>query len=105
MLTFPIASLGATVKATLDAKNFITQVDATMGGTAVTMNYSDYGDWNGDDYLSDVMFPRHIVQKVGGVTVLDLTVSKTNTYNPYVVMPVPDNIEKAQAAQQSAAAR
>jgi hypothetical protein len=106
VLTFPIASLGATMKATLDAKNFITQVEAKMGSAAVaavTVNYSDYGDWNGDDYLSDVMFPRHIVQKVGGVTVLDLTVSKTNSYNPYVVMPVPDNIEKA--APQSAVAR
>jgi hypothetical protein len=103
VLTFPMASLGATVKATLDAKNFITQVDAKMGPAAVTMTYSDYGDWNGDDYLSDVMFPRHIVEKVGGVTVLDLTVSKTNSYNPYVVMPVPDNIEKAQASKSAAA--
>jgi hypothetical protein len=104
-LTYPIASLGATLKATIDAKNFITQVDAKMGTTAVTMNYSNYGDWNGADYLSDVMFPKHIVEKVGGVTVLDLTVSKTNTYNPYVIVPVPDNIEKAQATQQSAVAR
>jgi hypothetical protein len=105
VLTFPIASLGATVKATLDAKSYITQVDATMAGASVTMNYSDYGDWNGDDYRSDVMFPKHIVRKVGGVTMLDLTLSKTNSYNPYVVVPVPDNIEKAQAGQQSAAAR
>ncbi len=105
MLTFPIASLGATVKATLDAKSLITNVEARMGTTVINTSYSEYGDWNGDDYLSDVMFPRHIVEKVGGVTVLDLTVSKTNTYNPYVVMPVPDNVEKAQTGSQSAAAR
>jgi hypothetical protein len=97
VLTFPIPSVGATAtaKATLDAKSFITRVEARMGTTVIETTYSDYGDWNGDDYLSDVMFPRHIVQKQGGVTTLDLTVTKTNSYNPYVVMPVPDNIEKA----------
>ena len=90
--TFPIASIGATVKATLDDKSFIRDVEARMGTTVVTATYSDYGDWNGADYLSDVMFPRHIVQKRDGATVLDLTISKTNTYNPYVVMPVPENV-------------
>jgi hypothetical protein len=63
-----------------------------MGTTVVTAAYSDYGDYNGADYLSDVMFPKHIVQKIGGVTTLDITLTKTNTYNPYVVMPVPDSI-------------
>jgi hypothetical protein len=52
----------------------------------------DYGDWNGRDYFSDVMFPRRIVQRRGGVTLMDLTVTKTNTYNPYVVMPVPQSV-------------
>lgn len=94
-LTFPIASIGATLKATIDEKNFIREVEARMGTSVITTTYSDYGDWNGADYLSDVMFPRHIVQKRDGATVLDVTVSKTNTYNPYVVMPVPENVEKA----------
>jgi hypothetical protein len=106
-LTFPIASLGATVKATLDDKSFIRDVEARMGTTVVTTTYSDYGDWNGADYLSDVMFPRHIVQKRDGATVLDLTISKTNTYNPYVVMPVPENVgaQTANGAAQTAGGR
>jgi hypothetical protein len=29
------------------------------------------------------------------VTLLDLTVQRTNTYNPYVVMPVPANVKNA----------
>jgi hypothetical protein len=95
-LTFPVASINATITATIDAKNFITQVEGRMGNTVVNTTYSEYGDYNGSDYLSDVLFPKHIVQKVGGVTTLDLTLSKTNTYNPYVVMPVPDNIAKGQ---------
>jgi hypothetical protein len=27
------------------------------------------------------------------MTITDLTVTKTNTYNPYVIMPVPDNVK------------
>ena len=103
VLTFPVASVGATIKATLDAKNMITDVEGRMGNVVINTAYADYGDWNGDDYLSDVMFPRHIVQKQGGVTVLDLTVTKTNTYNPYVVMPVPQNIQQAEENTQPSA--
>src|SRR4051812_42456217 len=83
-LSFPVASINATITATIDAKNLITQVEGRMGNTVVTTAYSDYGDYNGSDYLSDVQFPKHIVQKTGGATTLDITLSKTNTYNPYV---------------------
>ncbi len=55
----------------------------------------DYAELNEPDYRSEVMFPRHIVHKRGGVTLLDLTVERTNTYNPYVVMPVPANVKSA----------
>jgi hypothetical protein len=42
-----------------------------------------------------VQFPQRIVQKRDGVTILDLTVTRTNTYNPYVVVPVPTEINAA----------
>jgi hypothetical protein len=51
------------------------------------------------------MTPRHIVQKQGGVTVLDLTITKTNTYNPYVVVPVPGNVEGAATSRPPAVPR
>ena len=96
VLTFPLpAGLTGTEKVTLNAKHFIDRVEVRMGTTVLENAYADYGDWNGDDYLSDVLFPKHIVQKQGPVTVLDLTITKTNTYNPYVIMPVPENVEKA----------
>jgi hypothetical protein len=41
--------------------------------------------------------PRHIVQKQGGRIVLDLTLVRTDTNNPYVVMPVPSSVDKAVA--------
>jgi hypothetical protein len=64
-----------------------------MGGVTTVTTYHEYGDWNGADYLSDVMFPKTIVQKRGNTTITDLTITKTNTYNPYVIMLVPAGIK------------
>jgi len=55
--------------------------------------YSDYKDLG--EIQSDVLFPSHIVQKQGGAAVLDLTITKTDAINPYVVFPVPESVEKA----------
>jgi len=93
VVTYPIASLKADVKLTLNKDNRIEQVESRMGGVTTVTTYEEYGDWNGADYLSDVMFPKHIVQKRGTMTITDLTITKTNTYNPYVIMPVPDNVK------------
>ena len=70
-------------------------VETRVGAVTTVTTYSEFGDWNGSDYLSDVMFPKRIVQKRGADTVMDLTVTKTNTYNPYVIMPVPASIKAA----------
>ena len=95
VVTYPLASLKADVKLTLNKDNRIEQVESRMGGVTTVTTYEEYGDWNGADYLSDVMFPKHIVQKRGNMTITDLTVTKTNTYNPYVIMPVPDSVKGA----------
>ena len=95
VLSFPVADVpGATIRATYSQDTYLLErVEARLGATALDISYTDYGDWNGDDYLSDVQFPKRIVQKRGNATVLDLTVTKTKTYNPYVVMPVPPAIK------------
>jgi len=96
VLSFPLpAPLTGTMRVFLNAKNFIDKVEARMGNTVYENTYSEYGDYNGDDYLSDVLFPRRITQKQGTATLLNLTLTKTNTYNPYVIMPVPENVDKA----------
>jgi hypothetical protein len=64
----------------------------TLGGVVSDTTYAEYGEWNWDDYRSDVMLPRRMVQRRADGTVLDLTIRETNTYNPYVVMPVPDAV-------------
>jgi len=70
----------------------ITRLETQFDGAMVEVNYSDYQDWNEADYKSDVLLPGRIVQTRAGTTTLDLTLTQSNTYNPYVVMPVPENI-------------
>jgi hypothetical protein len=93
VVTYPIASLKADVKLTLNKDSRIEQIESRMGGVTTVTTYEEYGDWNGADYLSDVMFPKHIVQKRGATTIADLTITKTNTYNPYVIMPIPESVK------------
>jgi hypothetical protein len=38
------------------------------------------------------MLPRRVTRKQGDTT-WDLMMVNTNTYNPYVVMPVPDTVK------------
>lgn len=78
----PMASLVGT---------YITRVETT-GAVVSDTTYAEYGDWNWDDYKADIFLPRRIVRKQGDTT-LELMTVNTNTYNPYVVMPVPDNVK------------
>lgn len=95
-LTFPVAGVnGATLTATLNARHLVERVVTRLGEVVTETTYADYGDWNEKNYKADILFPRRIVRKRGSVNLLDLTVTKTNTYNPYVIMPVPDNVEKS----------
>ena len=63
----------------------------TEGAVVSDTTYAEYGDQNWDDYRADIMLPKRIVRTQGDTT-LTLTTINTNTYNPYVVMPVPENI-------------
>lgn len=110
VLTFPLPAplANATMSVTLNNQeitmatgqkrrinNLVERVEARIGGTETVTTYGDYGDWNEKDYKADVLLPKRIIQKQGDGTLLDLTVSVTNTYNPYVIMPVPEKVERA----------
>src|SRR6202140_740820 len=99
VLTFPLS--GATAKVTLNGKNQVERVETradnpVLGDVITATTYSDYKDLG--EITSDVLFPSHIVQTQGGFPVLDLTITRTDPNNPYVVFPVPDNVEKAPRA-------
>jgi hypothetical protein len=87
VITFPL--MDVTVKATLNAKNQLVRVETPLFEIA----YSDYKDLG--EITSDVLFPTHIVQKQSGTTVLDLTITKVDANNPYVVFPVPEAVERS----------
>src|SRR5207244_11412901 len=89
-LTFP--SNGATITATLNKYMEPVKAQAKLGTTVLDVTYDQYGDWN-DDAKADVYLPKHIVQTQNGMTVLDLTITHSNTYNPYVIMPIPANVK------------
>jgi hypothetical protein len=109
MLTFPLPAPAddVTVTATLQRdpslvkghatalKNlvgtYIVRVQ-TSGAVVTDTTYAEYGDWNWDDYKADIMLPHRITRKQGDTT-LELMTVNTNTYNPYVIMPVPENVK------------
>ena len=97
VLTYAVPEVtGAEVTATLNDRHLIDRVQAKIGSTTTETSFSNYADWNAKDYKADIWFPGRIVQKRDGVTILDLTVTKTNTYNPYVVVPVPPSVSTSQ---------
>jgi hypothetical protein len=65
-----------------------------LGDTKLEADYADYRDPD----LSDIPFPFKIAQKLGGMPILDITLRNARMYNPYVVIPVPDNVEAAYGA-------
>lgn len=64
----------------------------TAGAVITDTTYAEYGDWNWEDYQADIMLPRRMTRKQGDTTV-ELVTTNTNTYNPYVIMPVPENVK------------
>ena len=102
IITTPVPGMpGITMSATVDAENMIARVEAlvdnpVLGDTVVEVTYADYGELGGD-LPSDVSFPARIVQTQGGHPTLDLTITRVNAYNPYVIFPLPENVETAAA--------
>jgi hypothetical protein len=88
---------GTPVKVTLDANRRPARVELRFRNRLYVTTFSNYGDLNEADYRADIFVPARVVRTVDGQTVLDLTIDKTNTYNPYVIMPVPANVQKAAA--------
>jgi glyoxylase-like metal-dependent hydrolase (beta-lactamase superfamily II) len=100
-LTFPLPAPSSNYieKVRLDARKLVEHVEVmvdnpVLGDTKLEADYDNFKDPD----LSDIPFPFHIVQKLGGFPILDITVTNARMYNPYVVVPIPDNVEQAYSA-------
>jgi glyoxylase-like metal-dependent hydrolase (beta-lactamase superfamily II) len=100
-LTFPLPepATNSTEKVRLDERKLIEHVEVTvdnpvLGDTKLEAEYDNYKDPD----LSDIPFPFHIVQRLGGFPILDVIVQSARMYNPYVVVPTPENVEQAYSA-------
>ena len=63
-----------------------------LGDMPVEITYSDYEDFGG------IKFPTHIVQKQGGQTTLDLTVTNAQANVPNAALQVPGRGAASDAA-------
>jgi len=100
-LTFPLPAPSSNYieKVRLDSRKLVEHVEVTidnpvLGDTKLEADYENYKDPD----LSDIPFPIHIVQEFGGFPILDVAVTSARMYNPYVVVPIPDNVEQAYGA-------
>jgi hypothetical protein len=102
VIAFPLSGrlAGVTERVTLGAKNLVTKVETKSDDPARTSlitetTYSNYADLG--EIKSDVKFPGHIVRKQGGKQILDITVTKDDPNNPYLVFPAPEKVLQAAA--------
>lgn len=107
VVTFPIPGVaGAIAKATLTSgpvnglctRNCAERVEVRQGNVVTEFTYSNYADYNDPEEQLDAFFPGRITEKRGPLTLLDLTVTRTNTPNLYIVVPVPASVRKVAPA-------
>lgn len=83
--------------------HLIERSEVRVGDKVIETTYGEYGDWNEKDLNSMILLPRRILQKQNGATTVDLTLTRTDTFNPYIIMPIPANV--APAANETASNR
>ena len=104
VVTYPIPGVpGALARATLASgpvegvctRNCAEHIDVRHGTSVTEFTYSRYADYNDPEEQLDAFFAGRIIEKKGTQAVLDLTVTRTNTPNLYVVVPVPPGVRNA----------
>jgi hypothetical protein len=107
VVTYPIPGVpGAMAKAMLTSgavdgvcsRNCAERIEVRQGDVVTEFTYSTYADYNDAGEQLDAFFPGRIIEKRGPQTVLDLTVTRTNLANYYIVVPVPPSVRKAAPA-------
>jgi len=95
VLTFPIPGVpGAMATATLD--NYLPErVVVTHGTNKTEFLYSNFQDLNNPLFKIEALYAGTIVERRNGTVVRDLKSTLTEIGQVYVVMPVPDSVQRA----------
>ncbi len=94
IVTIPINGVPAkvTMNSDLRPEKVETRVKhPVLGDTTIEFDYLNYKDI---EVGYGIFFPEHFIEKVGGRTVVDLTVTEFHT-NAYSIFPVPGNVQRA----------
>jgi hypothetical protein len=95
VLTFPVPDVpGATATATL--VNYLPErVVVTNGKDTTEFLYTKWADYNNPLFKIDALMPTTTVERKNGVAVRNVTSKVTEIGQIYVIVPVPDSIQKA----------
>ena len=96
VVTYPIPGVaGATATATLDS-GFLPERIVVKNGTNTTeFVYGNFDDWNNPLFKIEALYAGTIVERRNGTVVRDLKTKVTEIGQVYVVVPVPDSVQKA----------
>jgi hypothetical protein len=95
VITYPIPGVpGATATATLN-KFLPERVVVTKGTETTEFVYGDFQDWNNPLFKIEALYAGTIVERRNGTVVRDVKTKVTEIGQVYVVVPVPDSVQKA----------
>jgi hypothetical protein len=96
VVTYPIPGVaGATATATLDS-GFLPERIVVKNGTNTTeFVYGNFEDWNNPLFKIEALYAGTIVERWNGTVARDLKTKVTEIGQVYVVVPVPDSVQKA----------
>ena len=96
VVTYPIPGVpGAIATATLDSGFLPERVVVKNGTNTTEFVYGNFEDWNNPLFKIEALYAGTIVERRNGTVVRDLKTKVTEIGQVYVVVPVPDSVQKA----------
>jgi hypothetical protein len=96
IVTYPVPGVpGAIATATLDRRFLPERVVVTHGTNKTEFVYGNFQDWNNPLFKIEALYAGTIVERRNGTVVRELRTKVTEIGQVYVVVPVPDSVQKA----------
>jgi len=96
VVTYPIPGIaGATATATLDSGFLPERIVVKHGANTTEFVYGNFEDWNNPLFKIEALYAGTIVERRNGTIVRDVKTKVTEIGQVYVVVPVPDSVQKA----------